>query len=271
MALWTNKDVAGAVPKYLPVGRLLRINVTNGGTGYTDGATVAVTIGAPGTGGVQAVATAVVVGGIVQSITLTNQGTRYAAAPAVTMATGTGLVVSVSVEAIIYDAREIVFVDNTEASLASNKSKGLVSPGWWWYRTFKDSSGDTRYKAEHLVALSALAADAGDVEDAIVPDVETSIAISVQPVSQSIDLAVATQVTFTVTAAGTPVGGLTYQWQSAQVGSTKYVDLSGKTTASLLITALDETFDGLRYRVKISKTGAKDVVSTPVTLTIIPA
>ena len=45
----------------------------------------------------------------------------------------------------------IVFVDETEAGLAANKSRGITAPGWWAYRTYTDAAGNTRHKAEHLM------------------------------------------------------------------------------------------------------------------------
>lgn len=268
MSLWTNIDASGVYPKYLPVGRILKINVTAGGTGYTNGASVAVTIGAPGAGGVQATATAVVAGGVVTSITLVNQGTKYATTPTVTIATGTGLTVSVSLEKIVYDSARIVFVDATEAAQASNKMKGINSPGWWNIHTYEDSSGDTRYKTECLIAMGTPAATSGDREDSVVVDASTTISFSLQPVSTSISLAVATQVVFTSTAAVSPSGTATYQWQVAEVNSTKYTNIAGKTTSSLTVTGLDETYDGKRYRVKASATGAPSKTSAAVTLTV---
>lgn len=268
MSLWGNKDQSGKFPAFVQVGRILKIKVTSGGTGYANGASVAVTIGAPGSGGVQATATALVTGGVVQEITLTNQGTRYSSTPSVTMATGTGLTVSVVLEKIVYDSREIFFVDATEAAQASNKLKGITSPGWWRFRTYNDSHGDTRYKAECLIVMGTPAATSGDLEDAVVVDVSKLISISVQPASQEISLAVATQVTFGVTASVAPSGTATYQWQVAEIGSTKYTDISGATSASLIVTGLDETYDGKRYRVKISSTGAPVKTSSAATLTV---
>ena len=267
MALWDNKDVAGKIPKFLPVGRILRINVLTGGTGYVDGSSVAVTIGAPGAGGVQAVATAVVSGGVVQSITLSNPGTKYSTAPAVTMATGTGLTVTVVLEPIVYDSSNIFFVDATEAAQESNKSKGIRGPGWWYIKTYTDGVGDTRYKTECFIAMGTTAAVSGDAEDAVVPDLSIVIAISVQPASAEITSPTSIA-SFSVTAASTPAGTLAYQWQLALPGSTKYTDISGGTAATLNLTGLTTADDGNRYRCKISTTGAKVLTSNVATLTV---
>ena len=38
----------------------------------------------------------------------------------------------------------IVFVDETEAGLNGNKTRGITA-GWWAYRTYTDHNGNTRY------------------------------------------------------------------------------------------------------------------------------
>lgn len=68
-------------------GSLVSISVTGGGTGY--GSTPTVVIGAPvGAGGVQATATATVSGGVVTGVTITNPGSGYTTAPAVSFSGG---------------------------------------------------------------------------------------------------------------------------------------------------------------------------------------
>lgn len=71
------------------------------------------------------------------------------------------------------DRDNAVFVDLTEAGIASNRAKGLTGPGWWLYHT---SNG--RHYAECLVPMKVTAVAAGDlgvtgdtaVEDLIVAD-----------------------------------------------------------------------------------------------------
>lgn len=61
---------------------------------------------------------------------------------------------------------DIIGVDVTEAQLAANKAKGLGTPGWTSYREYTDSAGNTRRRAETLVAMrsmtASVAADAND-------------------------------------------------------------------------------------------------------------
>ena len=70
------------------------------------------------------------------------------------------------------------FVDEDEAQVASNRAKGLDTPGWNVYQTYTDSDGATRHRSETLVAFKMTAIAAGDdgvtgntaIEDATVAD-----------------------------------------------------------------------------------------------------
>jgi hypothetical protein len=75
-----------------PTGALTAINVPTGATGYTG--TPSVSIGAPPSGGTQAVAQAVVsdtASGAISGLTLTSNGTNYTSNPTVTISGGGGL------------------------------------------------------------------------------------------------------------------------------------------------------------------------------------
>lgn len=61
------------------------------------------------------------------------------------------------------DKANAYFVDETEASVASNKAKGLGTGGWNLYTTYTDNTGATRHRAETLVAMGVAAVDAGDL------------------------------------------------------------------------------------------------------------
>ena len=50
------------------------------------------------------------------------------------------------------NSSKIIFVSTEEASLASNKNKGINSPGWWKVFSYVNSEGTTRYKTELLEA-----------------------------------------------------------------------------------------------------------------------
>lgn len=77
----------------------------------------------------------------------------------------------------------VVFVDETEAALNENRTRGIDGPGWWSYYTYTDADGTTRHKAEKLVALSNPDTNANETQsdDTIAADVASSITISVQP------------------------------------------------------------------------------------------
>lgn len=70
-----------------------------------------------------------------------------------------------------HDADNAYFVDTDEAAVASNRAKGLKTPGWNLYHTYSTADGRTRHIAEPLVVMKVSAADAGDqADDAIVAD-----------------------------------------------------------------------------------------------------
>lgn len=163
-------------------------------------------------------------------------------------------------------SRDLVFVDDTEVDVASNKSRGISGPGWWLYETYTTAAGDTRHKAECLAFVHATAAAAGDdADDTIVADVLEVITIGTQPTDQT---TVSGAATFSVSATVDQSGTLAYQWQKKPAGSTRYANVSGATSASLALTGQTADEDGDKYRVKItSSKGAEEVVSDAATLT----
>lgn len=256
-------DTVAAIPKYIECGQVLGLSVTAGGTGYTNG-TQTVTIS--GGGGAGATATATVVGGVVQSITMTSFGAGYTSDPTATVATGSGLTVLVKRAPINYNASDIVFVDDTEAGVASNKTKGITSPGWWWYRERLDSNGDPRYNAQLLATITSVTADAGaKEEDLIAADVTSVATITVQPTNQT---TVTGNATFAVTATITGGGALAYQWELAPAATpTKFAVVGGATSASLAVSGKTVANTGDVYRCVVSGGGTKRVVSSTATLT----
>jgi hypothetical protein len=76
------------------------------------------------------------------------------------------------------DLENAYFVDTTEASVESNRDKGIKTPGWILYNTYTDANGNVRHKSEVLVAMKVSATDAGDdgvtgntaIEDTTVAD-----------------------------------------------------------------------------------------------------
>jgi hypothetical protein len=60
------------------------------------------------------------------------------------------------------DAEKAYFVDTTEATIESNRDKGIKTPGWILYNTYTDANGNVRNKSEVLVPMKVSASDAGD-------------------------------------------------------------------------------------------------------------
>ena len=171
-------------------------------------------------------------------------------------------------------SKEIVFIDNTEAQLASNKARGVGAPGWYSFFTYTDMHGNTRYKAEHLVSIADPEANASETQadDTIGADVlETiSIANAGQPANSTSSSGAGT---FAVTATRDQSGTLTYQWQRQKPGTTTWTNLAAGTdtgityanftTATLAYSGLaNDALDGYKYRVKVTTSkGATEVIS----------
>ena len=85
-------------------------------------------------------------------------------------------------------AKQILFIDDTEAALAENKARGLNAPGWWSYFTYTDGEGNTRHKAEMLVTIAGpdLNANETQADDAAAADVSVLITINTQPASVAV-------------------------------------------------------------------------------------
>ena len=83
------------------------------------------------------------------------------------------------------NTRTIVFVDNTEAQLEENKSRGITSPGWWAYDTYTDMHGNTRHKCELLVFIADPDGTETQADDTIAADVASAVTITVQPANST--------------------------------------------------------------------------------------
>lgn len=170
----------------------------------------------------------------------------------------------------VSDLDSTVGVSITEAQAAANIAKGIKTPGWTLYNTYTDSQGNTRNKAEVLVAMNQFAVDGSD-NDTLAPE----ITITVQPTDQTV-FSGATA-TFGVTATRTGTGTLTYQWQKAEsTNLATYTNIAGATSASYTtpaatVAAGAGASDGDKYRVVISLNGADPVGSNAVTLNVNPA
>ena len=169
---------------------------------------------------------------------------------------------------------ELVFADATEASIASNKTRGINGPGWWQYRTFTDHQGDTRHKAECIASVSVASSVSGDVaSETTAADVLETITIGTQPANSTSSSGGGT---FAVAATRDQSGTITYKWQRQTASGKRWVDVAGGaggldtgitytnfTTNTLTYASLGgDTLDGQNYRVKINSAGGTEEVIT---------
>ena len=156
---------------------------------------------------------------------------------------------------------DLVFVDTTEDSIASNKSRGISGPGWWQYRTYTSHNGDEKHKAECLVPLKVAVGTSGDfTDDTLAADVLETITVGTQPANSTSSSGAGTFVAaFSVDQSGTKV----YKWQrQTKTATTRWVDIVGGaggldtgityadfTTATLAYSGLaSDALDGYKYR-----------------------
>ena len=171
-------------------------------------------------------------------------------------------------------AKTVVFIDDTEAQLKSNKDRGLNAPGWWSYFTYTDSHGTTRHKAEQLVYIANPEANASETQsdDTIGADVLEVITLTSgnQPANSTSSSGAGTfAVTVSVDQSGTPA----YQWQRQTATGNRWTNIAANTdtgityadftTATLAYSGLaGDTLDGYKYRVKVTTSkGATEVIS----------
>jgi hypothetical protein len=162
------------------------------------------------------------------------------------------------------DKANAYFVDVEEAGVAANQAKGLDTGGWNLYTTYTDAHGNTRHRAENLVAMRVTNAEAGD-NDVLPP--APVITIGTQPAATTV--ADGATATFTVAATVTQGATATYQWQKSDDAGANWADISGATSASYttgVLTNADDDQD--EYRVVVSVTGGADVTSDAAVLTV---
>lgn len=161
-----------------------------------------------------------------------------------------------------------VFVDQTEAQNASNRAKGIKTPGWVEFSEYVDNAGATRYKVNTLVAMTVDAATSGDAaDDTVVGDVAFNI--TVHPSSVTVVAPAAT--TFDVAGSGAPSA---YQWQVRPAAGGQYTNIANggvysTATTSILNISNTTGLNGNRYRcVVLNATGTASATSNAATLTV---
>jgi hypothetical protein len=193
------------------------------------------------------------------SLTLT---TPYAA----TSASGLTVTANEQPAYIPVDDLDKVFgISVAESQNTTNRTKGIVTPGWVRHQQYSNVGGVTRNRTETLVPGKFIT---GDADGSTFPDVPV-ITISAQPANASVTAPAAA--TFSVTASATNSGVLSYQWQKQEAAdTTTWTNISGATSASYTTGATTVLADnGDKYRVVVSATlGAVTVTSNSATLTV---
>jgi hypothetical protein len=276
MSLWGKTDTLAAKPKNLT--KIQTFDASSTSIVNTTAETITITAHGFVTGDAVAYeSSGTAIGGLTDGTTYfairVNDNAIKLATSASNATAGTAINLSAvgagTADTLQLTAPTLFFVDSNEATVAANKAKGITGAGWWLYRTYTDAQSVTRHKAECLVSMAALAADAGDAEDTVT--VDRAITIATQPADITVDLSDSTTdtATFTVVASATGDGALSYQWQKQESGSGAWANVSGATSASYttgVLTVLADNTD--KYRVVVSAAGAPDVTSDAATLTV---
>lgn len=165
-------------------------------------------------------------------------------------------------------AKQTIFIDDTEAALAENKARGLNAPGWWSYYTYTDCEGNTRHKAEMLVTIADPEANSSETQsdDSVAADEAVLITINTQPATQAV--AVGDPLSLAVAAISTPPGdasAMQYQWQKLSAAG-RWANIgANQPTYDVDPYAVENAGS---YRVKLTSTnGAPEVISATAVVT----
>ena len=165
-------------------------------------------------------------------------------------------------------AKQTIFIDDTEAALAENKARGLNAPGWWSYYTYTDCEGNTRHKAEMLVTIADPEANSSETQsdESVAADEAVLITINTQPATQAV--AVGDPLALSVSAISTPPGdssAMQYQWQKLSAAG-RWANIgANQPTYDVDPYAVENAGS---YRVKLTSTnGAPEVISATAVVT----
>jgi len=225
-----------------------------------------------------------------QVATVTGDGTLTLTANAATnsdnvkayVQQGPKYIANISVDDNVYTIQNVYGIDRNEINVPENEARGISHTGWIHYDTYTTSQGETRHKAETIVAMSKnfasnatgvlFGTDAGTdaSDDAVAADY--LLYFTTQPVNSS--NSAGNGVVLVAVAASEPTGAtLTYQWYKLDnVSDTTYavvnqVGVTGNTTNTLTIVNVSNV-NGNIFRLTVSGDGgADDNTSTAVTVT----
>lgn len=195
---------------------------------------------------------------------------------------GPKFIANISVDDNVYTIQNVYGIDRNEIGVPENEARGISHTGWTHYDTYTTSQGETRYKAEVIVAMSknfasnatgtlfgtGAGTDASD--DTVVADY--LLYFTTQPVDKS--NTAGNGAVLVAVAASEPTGAtLTYQWYKRDnVSDTSYATVSqpgvsGATSNTLTIVNVSNV-NGNIFRLTVSGDGgADDNTSTAVTVT----
>ena len=195
---------------------------------------------------------------------------------------GPKYIANISVDDNVYTIQNVYGIDRNEIGVPENKARGISHTGWTHYDTYTTSQGETRHKAEVIVAMSKNFASNADgslfgtgagvdaSDDTVAADY--LLYFTQQPVDTS--NTAGNSAILVAAAASDPVGAtLTYQWYKRDnVSDTTYATVSqpgvsGATTNTLTIVNVSNVTGNI-FRLTVSGDGgADDNTSTAVTVT----
>jgi hypothetical protein len=157
-------------------------------------------------------------------------------------------------------------VNAAEQAAETSQGVGPQHAGWVKRTSYTDAQGNVRTKLETLVAMGSMT---GDLEDAVMQDL--NIIIGTQPVNRSVTAPAAT--TFAVVATTVPAGGtIGYDWEVSTDDGATWANATGGvySDADTATLTISDTTDlgGNRYRCNLSATGATTVTTAVRTLTV---
>lgn len=195
---------------------------------------------------------------------------------------GPKYIANISVDDNVYTIQNVYGIDRNEIGVPENKARGISHTGWTHYDTYTTSQGETRHKAEVIVAMSKnfasnatgslFGTNAGtDASDDTVA-ADYLLYFTTQPVDTS--NTAGNSATLIAVATSEPTGAtITYQWYKRDnVSDTTYATVSqpgvsGATSNTLVITNVSNVTGNI-FRLTISGDGgADDNTSTAVTVT----
>ncbi len=185
--------------------------------------------------------------------------------------TGPKYVANIGIEQNVYTIQRIIGLDLDEAKVPSSRAKNLKTQGWNHYFSYVGADGNTRHRAECLVAMSKNfdSANVGDyADDTIVLD--QYIKFLTQPTDKVV--AANANVTIQTVVTSEPAGASgTYQWKSSPnnivfANVTNTGVFTGATTNTLNISNV-ANLNGNYFYLLVTGSGLDSITSNTITIT----